>query len=112
MKQAKRIYLQLLLIVCFALSLVNISPTPALAVPNMQSLVSNHISYLDDCAGDTLRPAIPQSEGAYVANSNTGKFHYASCRYVGRMSEHHKVFYDSREDAAGDGYVACKVCRP
>ncbi len=75
-------------------------------------MIANHIIHLDDCAGDTLRPAIPQSEGAYVGNSHTGKFHYAGCRYVGMMSNSHKVYFDSREEAAGAGYVACKVCRP
>ena len=109
MKPTKRIYLQLFLILCFAVSLVTISPTPALSY---QPIAINSVSYLDDCAGDTLRPAIPQSEGAYVANSNSGKFHYAGCQYVSRMSPGNKVYFDSREEAAGAGYVPCKVCRP
>jgi len=108
MKSTKKIYLHFFLILFFAASLISI-PTPALS---HQPIIATQLAYLDDCSGDTLRPAIPQSEGAYVANSNTGKFHYASCRWVGKMSESHKVFYDSREEAAGDGYVACKVCRP
>ena len=67
MKSAKKIYLQLFLLICFAISLTTASP--ALSHP---TTLPNQIAYLDDCAGDTLRPAIPQSEGAYVANSNTG----------------------------------------
>lgn len=51
-------------------------------------------------------------ESTYVANSNTGKFHYSYCRYVGMMSPSHKVFYDSREEAIDDGYIPCKVCKP
>jgi len=31
------------------------------------------IAHLDECAADAIAPAIPQSEGAYVANSNTGR---------------------------------------
>lgn len=48
----------------------------------------------------------------YIGNSNTGKFHYASCRYVNRMNEEHKVYFDTREDAIDAGHVPCKVCRP
>ncbi|WP_352230882.1 Ada metal-binding domain-containing protein [Pelosinus sp. IPA-1] len=47
-----------------------------------------------------------------MANSNTGKFHYAGCRYVNMMSQNHKVFYDSRDEAINAGFVPCKVCRP
>lgn len=48
----------------------------------------------------------------YIGNSNTGKFHYADCRWVQKMSENHKVYFESREDAIDAGYVPCKVCRP
>jgi hypothetical protein len=50
--------------------------------------------------------------GGYIANSNSGKFHVASCKWVGEMSEEHKVYYSSREDAIKAGYVPCKVCNP
>ena len=70
------------------------------------------IAHLDECAADAIAPATPQSEGAYVANSNTGKFHYAGCRYVRMMSPGHKVLYDSRDEAVNAGFVACKICRP
>ena len=50
------------------------------------------IAHLDECVVDAIAPATPQSEGAYVANSNTDKFHYAGCRYVRMMSQGHKVF--------------------
>ena len=48
----------------------------------------------------------------YIGNSNSHKFHYASCRYVNRMSETHKIFFESRDEAIDAGYVPCKVCRP
>ena len=50
--------------------------------------------------------------GAYIANANTGKFHYASCSSVGQMNESNKVPYSSRDAAAGDGYIPCKRCKP
>jgi hypothetical protein len=104
MKRLQKVYLQLFLVLCVAISLTSVFPTPALshqvAIP------------IQKCAADAIAPAIPQSEGAYVANSNTGKFHYAGCRYVRMMSPGHKVFYDSRDEAVNAGFVACKVCRP
>ena len=48
----------------------------------------------------------------YIGNSNSGKFHYASCRWVQKMSEHHKVHLESRNEAIDAGYVPCKVCKP
>lgn len=48
----------------------------------------------------------------YIGNSNTGKFHYTDCRWVKKMSENHKVYFESREDAIDAGYVPCKVCKP
>ena len=48
----------------------------------------------------------------YIGNSNSGKFHYASYRWVQKMSEHHKVHLESRNEAIDAGYVPCKVCRP
>jgi micrococcal nuclease len=48
----------------------------------------------------------------YVANASTGKFHYSDCRYVNRMNESNKVYYDDRDEVINAGYVPCKVCRP
>lgn len=50
--------------------------------------------------------------GSYVGNSNSGKFHYASCGSVGKMADKNKVFFSSREDAINQGYVPCKRCNP
>jgi Adenosine deaminase len=48
----------------------------------------------------------------YIGNSASGIFHYANCRYVSRMSENHKVYFDTRDEAIDAGYRPCKVCRP
>ena len=50
--------------------------------------------------------------GSYIANANTGKYHYAWCNYVDRMKESNKVPYSSSEAAKAAGYVPCKVCNP
>jgi hypothetical protein len=109
MKRLQKVYLQLFLVFCIAVSLTSIFPTAALS---HQAAIPVQIAHFDECAVDAIAPATPQSEGAYIANSNTGKFHYAGCRYVRMMSPGNKVFYDSRDEAVDAGYVACKVCRP
>ncbi|GMA99514.1 Ada metal-binding domain-containing protein [Pelosinus sp. IPA-1] len=107
MKRLQKVYLQLFLVLCVAVSLTSIFPTLS-----HQAAIPVQIAHLDDCAIDAIAPSTPQSEGAYVANSNTGKFHYAGCRYVNMMSPSHKVFYDNRDEAINAGFVPCKVCRP
>lgn len=63
-------------------------------------------------------PAIteaPNTDGSadYIANTNTGKFHYPWCSSVGEMAEHNKwYFYGSRDELISLGYVPCKRCNP
>lgn len=52
------------------------------------------------------------SSGDYVGNANTGKFHKSYCRSVSDMSEHNKVFFNSRDEAVNQGYIPCKICNP
>ncbi|HIU63712.1 MAG TPA: hypothetical protein IAB06_01550 [Candidatus Avacidaminococcus intestinavium] len=49
---------------------------------------------------------------SYVGNVQLYKFHYFSCRYVGKMNEGNKVWFDKRQQAVNSGYVPCKACRP
>jgi hypothetical protein len=48
----------------------------------------------------------------YVGNAHTHKFHYEWCRYVDRMNDSNKIYFEDREDAIDQGYVPCKVCQP
>ena len=65
-------------------------------------------------ATSTATPSTTASSASatYVGNSNTHKFHLATCRYVSKMSEDHKVYFNTRQDAINAGYVPCKVCNP
>lgn len=49
---------------------------------------------------------------SYIANSNTGKFHYASCSSVRQMKDSNKVPFTSRDAAVAAGYIPCKKCNP
>lgn len=49
---------------------------------------------------------------AYVGNCRTYKLHRDGCRYVQRMNDSNKVYFEDRDEAIDEGYVPCKVCRP
>lgn len=49
----------------------------------------------------------------YIANTNTGKFHYPWCSSVDQMAEHNKWYFNgSRDELISLGYVPCKRCNP
>ncbi len=49
----------------------------------------------------------------YVANTNTGKFHYPSCSSVDDMKEENKMLFNgTRDELVSDGYIPCKRCCP
>lgn len=60
----------------------------------------------------TTNASTTSTNTTYIGNSNTHKFHLASCRYVSKMSEDHKVYFNTRDEAIAQGYVPCKVCNP
>ncbi len=49
---------------------------------------------------------------SYVGNSNTMKFHRASCRHVKDIAPKHRVELNSREAGVSKGYKPCKRCTP
>lgn len=53
------------------------------------------------------------SETSYVANKNTKKFHYPSCRSVSDMSEKNRWDITcTRDDLINMGFDPCKNCNP
>ncbi len=63
----------------------------------------------------TQRPTSNSSveKANYVANTNTGKFHYPSCSSVDDMKEENKMLYNgTRDELISNGYVPCKRCNP
>ena len=55
---------------------------------------------------------VASSSASYVGNSNTHKFHLAGCRYVSKMKDSNKVYFNTRNEAIAAGYTPCKVCKP
>lgn len=72
-------------------------------IPNSHNTIAHTNSDSSSSSSDS---------GYYIGNSNTGKFHEASCRWGQKISEHNKVTFKSRDYAISQGYQPCKVCNP
>ena len=68
----------------------------------------------------TSAPVVSGSTGGnsaggtdYVANKNTGKFHYPDCSSVKQMKESNKLYFNgTRDELIRKGYDPCKKCNP
>lgn len=53
------------------------------------------------------------SQNTYILNTNTKKFHYATCRDVNKMKDTNKQEYTgNRDEIVNQGYEPCKHCNP
>ena len=49
----------------------------------------------------------------YVVNTNTGKFHYPSCKSVGTIKDKNRMDYTgTRSELIAQGYEPCGSCKP
>lgn len=64
----------------------------------------------------TLEPVVEEQkpiEQYYIINTNTGKFHYPTCRSIKRMKDKNKLeFTGTRDDVLARGYSPCMICNP
>lgn len=50
---------------------------------------------------------------SYVVNTNTGKFHYPSCKSVGKIKDKNRMdFTGTRAELIAQGYEPCGSCKP
>ena len=50
---------------------------------------------------------------SYIANTNSHKFHYPSCKSVNSMKESNKWYFTgTRDELINQGYIPCKNCNP
>ncbi len=50
---------------------------------------------------------------SYVVNTNTGKFHYPTCKSVGQIKDKNRMdFSGTREELVSAGYSPCGNCKP
>ncbi|VVB71719.1 Uncharacterised protein [uncultured archaeon] len=56
-----------------------------------------------------------KEEGAMFVGSkgsSSKKYHRPDCRFVTRIKEKNRIYFQSAEDAKGQGYLPCKICNP
>lgn len=58
----------------------------------------------------SMAPVINAAD--YAGNTNSGKFHYTTCRSAQKIRADHRIYFDSRDEAIAAGYIPCKICRP
>ena len=55
-------------------------------------------------------PKNDNSQGSYIGNKKSKKFHYPTCHSL--PAEHNQVILNSREEAISQGFSSCGNCRP
>ena len=74
--------------------------------------VASHTSSSTDTTSSASKDTSSSAAGTYIGNSNSHKFHYPTCKSVGKMSEKNKITFSSRDEAINQGYSPCKNCNP
>ena len=60
-----------------------------------------------------LENSTEEPQVAYIANTNTKKFHYPDCSSVKDMKESNKLYFTgTRDELIEQGYQPCKRCNP
>ncbi|WP_295722152.1 thermonuclease family protein [uncultured Methanobrevibacter sp.] len=81
--------------------------TPTSSSTSASAHTSSNTNY-----SNTDSNADSNTNGEYIGNANTMKFHLSTCPMVNKMSENSKVSFSSRQSAIDEGYTPCKVCNP
>jgi hypothetical protein len=55
-----------------------------------------------------------QAKAKFVGSlgSSSKKYHRLDCRFVSRIKEENRIYFQGAEDAKSQGYLPCKVCSP
>jgi micrococcal nuclease len=63
-------------------------------------------------ADQATAPAESESTVQYVGSINSDKYHNPSCQWAGKIKPENEIWFSTKDDAEGAGYVPCKVCKP
>jgi hypothetical protein len=67
----------------------------------------------DANSGGGSETVIPSGSVSYVVNTNTGKFHYPSCKSVEKIKDKNRMDYTgTRSELISQGYEPCGSCKP
>jgi hypothetical protein len=53
-----------------------------------------------------------EAEGKFMGSITSKKYHHLDCRYALKIKPENCIYFQSIEDAEGQGYLPCKVCNP
>ena len=82
-------------------------------LPKEESIAQKEVS--NDAAGkkDPVAMAGKKSEnGKFMGSITSKKYHRLDCRYALKIKPENRIYFQSIEDAMGQGYLPCKTCAP
>ena len=65
-------------------------------------------------AGGSLQESstLPKENGTIMGSITSKKYHRLDCRYALKIKPENRIYFQSVEDAKGQGYLPCKSCSP
>ncbi|MCX6680547.1 MAG: hypothetical protein NTX42_09335 [Methanothrix sp.] len=86
-------------------------------LPKEESIAQKYVSNDDanDTAGkkDLVAMTGKESEnGKFMGSITSKKYHRLDCRYALKIKPENRIYFQSIEDAMGQGYLPCKTCAP
>jgi len=89
------------------------APAPSPQAPARGTPARRAPARLGEPAETPALPAPPAARPVWaVKGSRRRYYHRPECSYVRRLAPPERLVFDSVESAEGDGYVACRRCRP
>lgn len=88
-------------------------PTPTPTLESMPTPAPEPTPTLEPTPEPVVVEEQKPIEQYYIINTNTGKFHYPTCRSIKRMKDKNKLeFTGTRDDVLARGYSPCMICNP
>ena len=53
-----------------------------------------------------------EPEAGFVGSSTSKKYHLPDCRYAQKIKPENRIYFQSENEAKGQGYTPCKSCHP
>ncbi len=82
-------------------------------LPKEESIAQKEVS--NDAAGKKGPVAMAGKEsenGKFMGSITSKKYHRLDCRYALKIKPENRIYFQSIEDAMGQGYLPCKTCAP
>ncbi len=83
------------------------APAPAAAVPAAPPQAAAPLTVQPPVA-----PPPAQADADFVGHKASKKVHRAECLWAQKMAPRNRVYFNTYEEAAAQGYTPCKVCKP